>query len=215
MLSFGNVKKFIHFWREFIFYICTKYVVNMKKILKKHKELVIILLFFFLLVFFMVILAFTFSYFSSKENIKGEITLGEVDFDFSIISGQTDNIMPGDTVDIDVSLQNYVDGKNNLIPFYFRFKLISNASELTFVKPIIDENKYIVGEDYCYYKNKVTVNEKVQIIDGIYFDTQMEQQDADTFELEILVEAVQSEFGAYKEVFPEAPQEWIDVIENS
>lgn len=187
----------------------------MNKVLKKHKDLIIIMLFLSIVVVFMVLISLTYSFFAVKNTVKGEIVLGELDFQIISNTSIKEKIMPGDTVKIDLILYNNFPQKNNLIPFYFRFKLLTGDFDRNLIKTSFVENDYIQDNDYYYFKGKVNVNDSVNLIDSLTFDGKMSQIDAKIFDLQVQVEAVQSEYDAYKEIFYDAPTEWVELIENA
>ena len=96
----------------------------MLNILKKHYDLTIILSILLVVFIFMVTISYTFAFFFSNKSITGTILLGELDYDVVIVNNQNDIIMPGDNVDVNIKIVNAVNGKSNLVPFYFRFKFL-------------------------------------------------------------------------------------------
>ena len=103
-----------------------------------------------------------------------------------------------------------------MVPFYFRFKIIngdenynSNFFSLTTSKDFISDN------NFYYYKNKVKFGDKVELIKNLIIDTEFSDQNLKSLNISILVDAVQSEFGGYKEIFYDAPLEWVEFIENN
>lgn len=187
----------------------------MNKIYNKNKDLILIITFLTLVIVFLFILSQTFSFFFAKKEGSGEIQLGELDFAININSQNYDNIMPGDTVLINAEILNNIKNKNNLVPFYFRFAFLDNINNKKEFLKINSENFiYDSNSNYYYYKYKVSTNEKVKLFDELSFSYVITENDINNINGEIKVEAVQSEYGAYKDIFYDAPQEWIDFIEN-
>lgn len=184
----------------------------MNSFFNKYKDLIYLFSILFLFSIFLVVVSFSIAYFTSTKNIAGDIQLGELDFEILVDSKNAVNIMPGDKLDININVVNKVANKRNLIPFYFRFCFLDNN-----VKNIIDfenDNNFIKDDNYYYYKYKVKVNDTVNLINSIKINELLSQNEVDSLSLEIMVDAVQSEFGAYKEVFNDAPKEWLEFIEN-
>lgn len=188
----------------------------MLNILKKHYDLTIILSILLVVFIFMVTISYTFAFFFSNKSITGTIILGELDYDVVIVNNQNDNIMPGDNVDVNIKIVNAVNGKSNLVPFYFRFKFLcgDNIYDKELIH-FIHSNNYICDDEYCYYKYKVETGETVNILDYIMIDSALTQNESEHFNISITIDAVQSEYDAYKDVFNDAPEEWILFIENN
>lgn len=188
----------------------------MSKLLKNHKELVFILTILSLILVFMVILTTSLAFFNDREEISGNIQLGELDYVIEVNNFNVSLLLPGDEIDIDVTIKNQVDNKNNLIPFYFRFKILNGEedynSNLIFIQS--GEN-YIKSDNYYYYKYKLLQNQSTKILEKIVIDSSLTKENVNNVNLAILVDAVQSEYGAYKEVFKDAPIEWVEFIENN
>lgn len=188
----------------------------MYKLLKKHKDLVIILTIFMLILVFMVIISITFAFFKTTKNVSGEISLGELDYTINVNNISQTLLLPGDNIEVNVSIENAVKNKKDLVPFYFRFKIINGENDynLNFINLITGDN-YIVGNNFYYYKYKLNYLESAQILDRITIDENLKKEDIQNLDLSILVDAVQSEYFAYKEVFFDAPIEWLEFIENN
>jgi len=188
----------------------------MYKLLKRHKDLIIILTIFMLVLVLMVLISITFAYFKASKNISGDITLGELDYTINVSNISQTLLLPGDNIDVNVSIQNKVDNKTNLIPFYFRFKILNGESDYNLNLISLNfSSDYILNNSYYYYKYKLNAGDSAKILNNIMVDSDLKQEDVQTLNLSILVDAVQSEHGAYKEVFTDAPQEWIEFIENN
>ncbi|MBE5746097.1 MAG: hypothetical protein E7359_02290 [Clostridiales bacterium] len=188
----------------------------MFNILKKHKDLVIILSLLVLFVVFAIFVSSTLTFFKNNSSVKGEVQLGELDFTINVTNFTNKNYMPGDEIDINVNIENKVENKEFLIPFYFRFSFIDEFNYLkTFLKANLEENFIYDNKEYYYYKYKVNVNDKVKLINGIRIDKNFTDQTIKEIDISVIIDAVQSEYGAYKEIFYDAPTEWIEFIENN
>ena len=187
----------------------------MNKLLKKHKDLLIILTIFMLVLVFMVIISATLSFFNTSKKINGEIILGELDYTINVNNISQKLLLPGDDLKVNVNIENKVTNKSNLVSFYFRFKILNGEApyNLSLVNLIAGEN-YITSNNFYYYKYKLNAGESTKILDRITIEETLEEENVQNLDLSILIDAVQSEHGAYKEVFQDAPQEWIDFIEN-
>lgn len=185
----------------------------MIKIFNKEHDLTMVVAIIAVAFFLIEILTLSIAYFDANKQAGGDIVLGDLDFTINVDYQGENYIFPGDNVDIDISVSNYSDNKKNLVPFYFRFKMLE---EQGFCNIILDnEDNFVIGGDYYYYKYKVEFNKTVKLIKGIYIPTNLTQKQSEDFDLQIVVEAVQSEFGAYKDEFPDAPIEWVTFIENN
>lgn len=187
----------------------------MRSILEKNKDFLIILTILLSVAIFFGGLTLTFSYFFSNKTIVGTIKTGELDYEISFGEANTENIMPGDTVEITTKIINKVKGKDNLIPFYFRFKLLNSGTEDKDYLVLKQYDNYIKDGSYFYYKYKVFVNDEVELFDQLSVSTLLTLDKVDDVDLSILVDAVQSEYGAVYEIFYDAPQEWFNFIENN
>ena len=101
----------------------------MYNLVKKHKDLVIILIIFFAVLVFMVILSVTFAFFQESKSLSGQITLGELDYTINVNNVSQNLLLPGDNLVVNVNIENSVNGKINLVPFYFRFKILNGEND--------------------------------------------------------------------------------------
>lgn len=188
----------------------------MIKNISKYKDLIIILSILILIIFFIIFFSTTLSYFKKTNEISGQIQLGELDYTINLNSENDKLYLPGDDVNMDLNIENKVDLKTNLIPFYFRFKIIKGNEDynLDFITLHSSED-FILDNNFYYYKYKLNFGDKATLINKIHIDENFTNQDIKEIDLAILVDAVQSEYGAYKEVFDDAPVEWIEFIENN
>lgn len=180
----------------------------MRIINKFDKQLYILLAILLIVLFFMVIIGSSLAYFSRNEKISGNIQLGELDFNI-VWDIPASVVMPGDSVNTNVKIENKVEGKENLIPFYFRFQITSS----NFISLNYDKTKFIYDENFYYYKYKVQPNEETLLFNS--FAISKDLRESDTLSLGVIVEAVQSEYGAFKEFFTDAPTQWVEFIENN
>lgn len=188
----------------------------MNKLLKRNKDLIIISSILIILLVFMVLISSSFAYFLNSKSASGNIELSELDYNINVNNISKVYLLPGDEVEINVSIENFVEGKGELVPFYFRFKILNQdiAYNLDLIKLSADEN-YIKDENYYYYKYKLKYKDSAKILDKVVIDSSLTKEDILNLDISIFVDAVQSEYGAYSEVFYDAPEEWIEFIENN
>lgn len=187
----------------------------MNKLLKKHIDLIIIVSILLLVSVLLFIFSFTLAYFNNKKEISGQISLGELDYTITVQNLSQNNVLPGDEIETKVNLENKVTGKTNLIPFYFRFKVLNDENNLSNIVQVdIDEN-FIYDGNFNYYKHKLQFGEKVNLFNKIKISKSLTKENAEDLNIFVLVEAVQSEYDAYKEIFYDAPLEWVQFIENN
>ena len=183
---------------------------------KENRDLILIVGLVVIVLVCFISFSYTIAFFAKSQSKGGIITLGELDFDIELTSQNSTNILPGDTVNVDIFINNAVENKTGLVPFYFRFKILNNNNDYNFFNLVLENDENFVQKDnFYYYKFKLKPNDKVKVLDAIVIDTSLTQENYEDINLKILVDAVQSEFGAYKEIFPDAPKEWLNFIENS
>lgn len=199
-----------------IFSIGGQNIIDMNNLFSKNRDLIIILFILFLIIFFAILFTETLSFFKSNNEANGIVQLGELDYTINVSNISKNTVMPGDLIELDVNIENKVEGKNNLVPFYFRFKILKGEDDygLDFIE-ILSPNNFIKDDNYCYYKYKLLSGQKATLINSIKIDEKFSNQEIDELNLSILIDAVQSEYGAYKEIFPDAPSEWVEFIENN
>ena len=186
----------------------------MNKNKKEYKDLTFLITIVLLISLSFVVLSFTIAYFASNDIKQGDITLGELDFDIVTTYTETKKIMPGDEVDVSAKIVNSVKNKKNLVPLYFRFKVLNGENFYNFITLNVDE-KYIYDGNYYYYKYKVQKDKSAIMFDKIIISDKLTEKDVEDLGLILTVDAVQSEYGAYKDEFSDAPKEWVDFIENN
>ena len=167
-----------------------------KRLIKENKDLIIILAIITIVIIFMFTISFTLSFFKKQIDSSGEITLGELDYNILINYDTSNEIMPGDDVELSIKVENKVKNKPSLIT-------------------LLNSDDYIYDGNFWYYKHKVLKNETANLLKSIHIDEELTQNESEYFDLQVLVEAVQSEHGAYKEVFEDAPEEWKRFVENN
>jgi len=190
------------------FTFSTNTIKNMKLLNKSDKQLYILLAILIIVVFFMVILGSTLAYFNKSEKAGGNIQLGELDFNI-VWNIPTNIVMPGDEISVNAKLENKVDSKQNLIPFYYRFQIEGS----NFITLNYNQDDYIYDGNFYYYKFKVQPNEETTLFNSFLISKDL--RESDMFSMGVIVDAVQSEHGAYEEIFPDAPTQWVEFIENN
>lgn len=186
-----------------------------KYILNKNSEYILFITIILIVIFSILMLLVSVAYYQTKKQTEGEIFLGELDFNINVSSNQVDLVMPGDEVPMSIVVENKVENKTNLVPFYFRFKVLDgqNDYDKKFLK--FNQNDYIFKDSFYYYKHKVNAGQSAKLISSIIVPSSLSQNQSELFDLQVFVEAVQSEFGAYKDIFYDAPSEWVEFIENN
>jgi len=183
---------------------------------KKNNEFTLLITIIALAIFIIEILTISFAFFETNTKATGQITLGELDYDIVVNSSLQDKIiMPADNVDLNISIINSVDKKSNLIPFYFRFQILNGENKFDKDFVILEnDDDFIYDNFYFYYKYKLKFKEEAKLIKQIQIPSYFTELDAQNFDLQLEVDAVQSENEAYKDVFYDAPSEWLRFIEN-
>lgn len=184
----------------------------MTRFINKYKDLIYLFSILILFSIFLVVVSFSLAYFTSSKSASGGIQLGELDFEIKTETIKSTFVMPGDKLNINVSVINKVGNKKNLIPFYFRFCFLDNK-----IKNAIDfdcGNNFIKDDNYYYYKYEVKVNENINLVDSIKINEYLTKYETENLSFDIMVDAVQSGNEAYKEIFNDAPKEWLEFIEN-
>lgn len=174
----------------------------------------------------LLILALTTAYFSNQKSSSGQITLGELDFTIYENQNTFENVMPSQNIAKTVSIVNARNssGTNyqNLCPIFFKFYVVvyvdneidTNLTNL--IKPSFNSvQTYTQSGEEFYYNNVLYSGQAVNLCDGIKFSQLIDNKYQDkTINFEFCVSAIQSQNNAYLELWPEAPADWVQKIEN-
>lgn len=140
-------------------------------------------------------ISITFAYFKSEINLKGNITLGELDFTLNSSFEENMFALPNSTIKCELELVNQKENGqfNNLIPFYFRFRIdaVSN-SENVVINPNINADLFFNDGEFYYFKNVVEQNTAVNICKSVVIDKNTGNNvQGYLMEINLLFEAIQ------------------------
>ena len=158
----------------------------------------------------------TLAYFTANANATGNVTLGDP-VNISITQGGTsvttltfsDDAMPGQVYDQVIGVSVPADTSNALL----RAKLtITNTETATLNVEATTVDSWTKGEDdYYYYKGVASANDAIEFITKVTIPTGLVNTDANkTFNIAIVVEAIQEANGAARAVWTTAPADWLD-----
>lgn len=197
----------------------------MEKISKDSLNLTILFVVAFF-IFVLIIVSVTTAYFSSNNTAQGTIQLGELDFSLTSTSAQSDIVMPNSYVGQSTSIINSRDqnGNNysNLCSILYNFSVYATIDdqiddELTdYLWYQIDDQKYIQADDGAfYYVGFLNAGESETLFNDVFLDAQIgNEYQGKSLKFYVNINAIQAENDAYKELWNDAPEEWIDAIED-
>ena len=204
-----------------------------KKNVSKSQKNILIWLIFSLILVLLLIVTITTAYFSNSKNSSGTIQLGEIDFTIFENNVTFQNIVPAQTINKTVSISNSRDeaGRDvrNLgaILFRFTFSAITNDLgedvgsqnvnnfSLENLASIVTNDDYTFCDGYYYFNGILMPSEQTYLCSGISFSSLIGNEFQDRgISLIFNVEAIQAENEAYIELWPEAPSNWVSIIEH-
>ena len=205
--------------------ISKKYQKNIRKSKKNTQKNIILWLSITLLVVFLFLLFLTFAYFSNNNLLSGTIKLAELDFTIYENDLQSNIVLPNGTYQKTVTVVNarnmIGDDYYNLCPVVLRFNfnvLVDGVENENFKQKInisFDENDFFTDDNFYYCMHILNPSKEVNLCDAIYFDDDIENEYQNKYiNLIFNVDAVQSENGAFQEIWQDAPPEWIEYISN-
>lgn len=158
----------------------------------------------------------TLAYFSSTSTVIGNVTLGNP-VNINITQGGASvtsltfgsDALPGHVYDQAIAV-NVLEGTSDAL---LRAKLvITNNDGATINIQASTVNTWIVGEDeYYYYNGIATEGDEVEFVTAVTIPTSITNADANkTFNIEVVVEAIQEANNAARSVWTTAPSEWLD-----
>ena len=197
-----------------------------KNMQKSQKNMLIWLVFSLIFVILLIVIVTT-AYFSNQKNSSGTITLGELDFTLFENNLSFQNVVPTDTIAKIITISNSRDtnGNNtqNLCSILFRFQFSAEAKsqDELFLQSLDDlvylkqNSSYTFCDNYYYYNGVLNPSQQVNLCDSLTFSNIIgnEFQDKD-ISLMFNVEAIQAENEAYKELWLDAPEEWLAIMEQ-
>ena len=158
----------------------------------------------------------TLAYFTSNATVAGNITLGDP-VNISITQGgatATSLTFPGDALPGTVYDQAIgVSAPANTTEALIRAKLtIANADGATTNVEATTTDSWTEGEDdYYYYNGSLTSNQSIDFITSIIVPTSLTNEDANkTFNIDVVVEAIQKANNAANAVWTTAPEDWLN-----
>lgn len=185
---------------------------------KFNSKDLIILLSIILLVIFSNLVIISFAYLSNFKKIQGTITLGEIDFSIEEAAKTNILVTPNNLIDKVVYVGNFrnLNPKdfNGLTSFFFRFNIKvlledTISEELTNSIFIFSDADFYNDNNYYYYIGSLDAGQTVNLCNKILFNNLIDNKyQQKQIKLQFTVDAVQSQYDAYKEVWQDYPPEW-------
>ncbi|MBQ8615227.1 MAG: hypothetical protein IJ415_01505 [Clostridia bacterium] len=158
----------------------------------------------------------TLAYFTANATVAGNITLGNP-VTISITQGGAaatsltfdGTALPGTVYDQTIGVSAPADITEALI----RAKLtIANADGATTTVEAATTANWVKGDDdYYYYEGSLTSNQSIDFITSITVPTSLTNEDANkTFNIDVVVEAIQKANNAANAVWTTAPTDWLN-----
>lgn len=158
----------------------------------------------------------TLAFFTANANVTGSITLGDP-VNINITQGGasvtsltfTGNALPGQVYDQVIGVSIPAKTSNALL----RAKLtITNTDGASLSVDATTVETWESGEDsYYYYKGVAKANDAINFVTKITVPTALTNEDANkSFNIDIVVEAIQEANGAARSVWTTAPADWLD-----
>lgn len=163
-----------------------------------------------------VAIGITLAYFTATANVEGDITLGDP-VTISITQGGASatsltfdgKALPGTVFEQSIGVQ----APATMTEALMRAKLtIVNTDGATTAVEATTTDEWTSGEDdYYYYNGSVTANESIDFITALTVPTSLTNEDANkTFNVQVVVETIQSANNAANSVWTTAPAEWLE-----
>lgn len=158
----------------------------------------------------------TLAFFTANANVTGSITLGDP-VNINITQGGasvtsltfTGNALPGQVYDQVIGVSIPAKTSNALL----RAKLtITNTDGASLSVDATTVDTWESGEDsYYYYKGVAKASDAINFVTKITVPTALTNEDANkSFNIDIVVEAIQEANGAARSVWTTAPADWLD-----
>ena len=158
----------------------------------------------------------TLAYFAANANVTGSITLGDP-VNINITQGGasvtsltfTGNALPGQVYDQVIGVSIPAQSSNALL----RAKLtITNTDGASLTVDATTVDAWTKGEDnYYYYKGTAKANDTIDFVTKLTVPTGLTNEDANkSFNIDVVVEAIQEANGAARSVWTTAPADWLD-----
>lgn len=157
----------------------------------------------------------SFSYYNSRSQVQGVITVGQANFEFVNDLPLFANLanFTGGQIDESVSVINARDksGTNttNLIDCYLRFSINANIA----LSINYDSNKFLQSGNYFYYKGVFAVGQTVKLIESFDVDPTIDESVYEKgLDVSVNVDVIQATKDTISSNFIGAPQEWIAIL---
>ncbi len=158
----------------------------------------------------------TLAYFTSSNNVTGQISLGDP-VNIQITQGGAvaqsltfdGKALPGTVYDQSIG----ISAPATMTEALMRAKLtITNTEGASKNVEAQTTESWQEGEDnYYYYNGKVNANNKIDFVTSITVPTTLTNEDANkTFTVEVIVETIQAANNAANSVWSTAPSEWLN-----
>lgn len=158
----------------------------------------------------------TLAYFTSNASATGNITLGDpininITQGGSTVSSLTfsGDALPGHVYDQVIGVSVPADTSDALL----RAKLtITNNDGATLNVTAATVDSWQLGDDeYHYYKGVASANDSIDFVTSITIPTTLTNADANkTYNIDVVVEAIQEANNAARSVWTTAPSDWLD-----
>ncbi len=158
----------------------------------------------------------TLAYFTSNASATGNITLGDpininITQGGSTVSSLTfsGDALPGHVYDQVIGVSVPADTSDALL----RAKLtITNNDGATLNVTATTVDSWQLGDDeYHYYKGVASANDSIDFVTSITIPTTLTNADANkTYNIDVVVEAIQEANNAARSVWTTAPADWLD-----
>ena len=195
-----------------------------KSIVNSNEKTIILSLVAFLLI--IVFLIISLAFFSTSNQISGTITLGEVDFCVYDNFDSSQIVLPSMIVPCNVNIINSRNRAgtniNNLANVFLRFSIKYSLNNVVYdnndnlIECILNQDENWTKIDNLYYfNNMLEVGQTVSICDYVSFSNDIGNSFQNK-EINLIfeIDAIQAQNEAYLEIWPDAPQNWIDIIET-
>lgn len=166
----------------------------------------------------------SFAFFSNKQILSGNITLGEIDF--SIVESGDDSVLalPSHTIQKSIVVGNYRNSNkldySGLGGFFLRFSvkmLVDNVASDTLLQntSFLGQQNFVRYKQYYYFCGELKAGQEVQLFDKIEFSNKVDNKfQQKKVVVDLCIEAIQSQNNAYLELWPDFPPEWQQQIKT-
>ena len=174
------------------------------------------------MIFLCIIIISSVAYFSNQKTVSGTITLGELDFSIGESEITDVLVVPSSTTQHSVFVGNfrYNDEKDfkNLCGIYFRYSwqiLVDKVYDehLTKLVKVLTSDDYLSDGNWVYFCKTLSRGEKTDICSGFQFVEEIgNEYQNKSVEVVFMIDAVQADNIAYKEVWNDYSSQWETVM---